>query len=80
MTRRQKTYMGRTAGGWLRDAVITEMQSGDKEITHPDLPGWIIYMSEQCDMVLHRIDGRTILLQMSKRAALQLHRLLGRCD
>ncbi len=64
----QKTYQGKTAGGYLENAKIAEMKSGDFEITTPDLPGCVLIMADDGDLVISNFDGRVCALETSKRA------------
>lgn len=63
----QKTYMGKTAGGWLKNAIICRMSAGNVEVITDDLPGAILVLSDSGNMVITNID-RAVSLTTSSRA------------
>lgn len=71
----KKTYKGRTAGGYLKSAEVSEMQSGDFFVTSPDLPGCIILMSDNGDMIVSDFGGVVCSLRMSQKAYEKLNGL-----
>lgn len=67
----QKTYMGRTAGGWLKECKVEEMSAGNFEIYHPVFG--VITLTNDGNMLFDTImngdDYETrISLETSKRA------------
>lgn len=68
----QKTYKGRTAGGYLKNAEVSEMQSGDYAVTSPDLNGCTLMMSVNGDMIVSDFSGIVCVLELSGRAISKL--------
>ena len=71
----QKTYKGKTAGGYVKSAKVTRMQAGTYEVTTPLLPGAILVMSDDGDMVIRDYDGIVVSLECSGKAASKLDQL-----
>ncbi len=71
----QKTYLGRTAGGWLKKAEVTKMACGDYSVTHPDLPGCILMLSVDCELVISNFTGIVAALETSNRAYDKMQRM-----
>jgi hypothetical protein len=63
-----KTYQGKTGGGWIKNAYIQPMQSGDFQIHTPDLPGCELVMSDHDNLIIRDYDGIVGGLLMSDRA------------
>ena len=71
----QKTYLGRTAGGWLRKAEVSEMSGGDYAVTTPELPGRVLTITMGGDMVICDMYGTNYKLETSDTAFLKLTRM-----
>ena len=70
-----KRYQGHTAGGWLRKSTVSEMNAGNFEITHNDLPGCAMYMTSDDELIIHDVDGERACLPASQRACDKARRL-----
>ena len=71
----QKTYGGRTAGGWLRKAEVTEMSGGDYAVTTPELPGCILMIADCGDMIISDANDNRCALETSDTAFFKLTRM-----
>ena len=65
----KKTYKGKTAGGYLRDAYTDHNPFTGRVIVHDDLPGCVLEMSQEtgCLYILDTHGWRAVLT-MSDRA------------
>ena len=76
---KQKTYLGKTAGGHLKRAEVVKMAAGNFEIWLPNL-GAIAILTVLGDMVLDFADGKKICLTTSDRAERNLRRLEAKIE
>jgi hypothetical protein len=78
----QKTYKGKTAGGWLKAAEVTECKAG-LTYTWVSIPGdgdCQILLSDDGDMVITNYYGIVVVLDTSMRAYRKLLALEARAD
>lgn len=68
-----KTYLGKTAGGWLKQAVVGESGAGCPEIFLRD---GVQVLRSDCGMVIHAQGGVLAHLELSTRAAAKLDALV----
>lgn len=76
----QKTYKGKTAGGWLKAAKIEQMRSGDYVITNTFLPGAQISIDIYGCMFIKDCTHTLARLACSARAEKDLSRLVKLAD
>ncbi len=75
---RQKTYQGKTAGGWLKSAVICKTRAGDYAVY---VGSYYLMQATNGDMVMQYCSGHTAaVLVCSSRAAKKLQKLLKSAD
>lgn len=71
----QKTYRKRTAGSYLKGAEVSEMMAGTFEITIRDLPGCIVQITDNDDMIISDMSGIIAILECSPSALRKLESL-----
>lgn len=76
----QKTYKGKTAGGFAKTAKLATMRAGNVEITSDDLPGCVLMLSEDDCLVVTDVSGWVVSLDCSASAASFFRALTDRAD
>ena len=74
---RQKTYQGKTAGGWLRNAIICTMRAGDYAVY---VGSYYLLQATNGDMVMQYYGDTVVTLICSSRAAKKLRDLIKSAD
>jgi hypothetical protein len=79
----QKTYKGRTAGGWLSLASVGEAKCGITNIWIPAIPGLRdcqAILTDDGDMLISDSEGVVVCLETSDRAYRTLKSLESKAD
>jgi len=76
----QKTYKGRTAGGFARKAKLVTCAAGNVEIVHDELPGCIITPTVHGNIVVSDLSGALVSIECSARAFEKFSGLARKAD
>ncbi len=77
----QKTWKGKTAGGWIKKCTIEQSMAGEVFVwLTVDNANYQVVLSDDGDMVLTDYDGIVVVLEMSDRAQKILERMELQAD